>query len=142
VAIAAAAAAFVAGVVVAHPRHDSGSSAARLRAAATSALARPGAHVGTLAGTSTGAPTVRAVVDPDGNGYLFADALPALASGRTYQLWTLDSGTPVSLGVIGSRPTVVAFPAGTQPRTLAITDEAAPGAPAPTSTPLVSGAVS
>ena len=112
----------------------------QVRARAQRAIADPTSSIGTLAGDAA-APTVRAVEDKDGNGYLFADALPPLADGRTYQLWTLDGGKPVSLGILGGKPGVLAFPAGGRPKTLAITAEDLPGAQAPTQTPLVSGSV-
>ena len=114
---------------------------AQVRARAQRAIADPTSSVGTLAGDGAG-PAVRAVEDKDGNGYLFADALPPLADGRTYQLWTLDGGKPVSLGILGGKPGIITFPAGGRPKTLAITAEDLPGAQAPTQTPLVSGSVS
>jgi anti-sigma-K factor RskA len=113
----------------------------QVRARAQRAITDPTSSVGTLAADGAG-PTVRAVEDRDGNGYLFAEALPALADGRTYQLWTVDGGKPVSLGILGAKPGIVAFPAGGHPKTLAITAEDLPGAQAPTQTPLVSGSVS
>ena len=82
---------------------------------------------------------VRAVIDDRGAAYLFADALPALPDGRTYQLWTLDAAQPVSLGVLGSRPGLVTVPASAALRRLAITAEDAPGSTAPTASPLVAG---
>ena len=114
---------------------------AQVRARAQRASDDPTSSVGTLAGDG-GAPVVRAVEDKAGNGYLFADALPPLADGRTYQLWTLDGGKPVSLGILGGKPGIITFPAGGRPKTLAITAEDLPGAQAPTQTPLVSGSVS
>ena len=57
--------------------------------------------------------------------------LPALAAGRTYQLWALmDSAanpTMVSVGVLGRNPTVSAFTAAGEVMGYAVTDEAAPG---------------
>lgn len=82
-----------------------------------------------------------AVVRPDGEGYLAADGLPTLASGRTYQLWALVDGRPISVGVLGAAPTIVAFRAPPGAHALALTEEAAGGAPAPSQAPFASGAV-
>jgi anti-sigma-K factor RskA len=141
VAAAAAVVALVLGVVVLRQRGELDDLRARPASpaeAAAAALARPGSRVATLS-SSDSAVQVRAVVDDAGTAYVFADALPALPAGRTYQLWTLDAAQPVSLGVLGDRPAVVAVPASSGLRRLAITAEAAPGATAPTSTPIVAG---
>jgi hypothetical protein len=104
---------------------------------ADAALKDTNARVGTLTGAGT--PAVRVVVEPDGRGYLFGGDLPSLTAGRTYQLWTLDGAAPVSLAVLGPDPGVVPFSAGATATTLAITDEAAPGAAVPGSAPLAAG---
>ena len=73
------------------------------------------------------------VVTDTGTGYFLADDLPTLEEGRTYQLWQLDGGQPISLGTVstGTTPvTSVAVPAGTT--TMAISAEAAGGAISPT----------
>lgn len=132
-----AVAALAATVVVQQRRLDDRGNASVVDRA-QAALTADGSRVGTLA-SDDGSLRVRAVVAPDGAGYLFADQLPALADGRTYQLWTVDGPAPVSLGVLGDRPRVVAFPAGVDVTTLAITDEPVPGSTGPTSTPLVVG---
>jgi anti-sigma-K factor RskA len=128
------------GVTVGRTMGDNGSGEVSLEQLAAAALADGGARVATLAGEGT--PGVRAVVDPAGRGYLLADDLPSLPAGRTYQLWGVDGEAPVSLAVLGPDPGVVAFPAGAQTTTLAITDEAAPGASAPSAAPLVVGRLS
>lgn len=73
------------------------------------------------------------------NGLLFAASkLPALPAGRTYQLWFLTAGAPVSAGLIAPDPNgrvTAAFdiPAGAEsPTGLAVSIEPAGGVPSPT----------
>jgi anti-sigma-K factor RskA len=82
----------------------------------------------------------RAVVLRDGTGYLDS-SLPALPAGRTYQLWGLGERAPVSLGVMGRDPNVVAFHAAGRPSTLAVTNERTGGVVAPTRDPTAAGNV-
>jgi anti-sigma-K factor RskA len=98
----------------------------------TAALAQaaenaPGARHARLS-ADDGTVLARAVVLPDGTGYLTSD-LPALPAGRTYQLWGVDDDDTVSLGVIGRDPRVVAFQAAGNPAALAVTAERAGGVP-------------
>jgi anti-sigma-K factor RskA len=70
------------------------------------------------------------------------DALPPLAAGRAYQLWTLDGPAPVSLGVLGdgtSRAVAVAVPADTT--RVAISDAPAGGEVLPTGPIVATGEV-
>ena len=119
----------------------SASADVRLRSAAQRALGDTTSKVGTLTAPRSDA-QVRVVIDRDGHGFLLADTLPALPAGRTYQLWSLDSSAPISLGVIGGHPTVVSFPGGGSPRSLAITAEDIPGVTSPSGSPLVAGTLS
>jgi hypothetical protein len=128
------------GVTVGRTMGDSSTGEVSLEQLASEALADTDARVATLAGEGT--PGVRAVVDASGRGYLLADDLPSLPPGRTYQLWGVDGEAPVSLAVLGPDPGVVAFPASAQTSTLAITEEASPGATAPSAAPLVVGRLS
>ena len=133
VAAALVAAGLTVGVVVERQRlHDGG-----LGRAASAASTASGSLHGQLA-TADGSVLLPVVVDARGNGYLHADRLPALADGRTYQLWSLDGPAPVSLGLLGNRPGLVTFPTGGQVRTLAVSAERSPGAIAPTA-PIASG---
>ena len=91
-----------------------------------------------LVSTSSGL-TVRALVEPDGTGWLDAGALPALPPQRTYQLWAVRGGTAISLGVLGNDPSFATFRLDAPAQALAVTDEAAGGVVAPTNAPLVSG---
>ncbi|MBV8957224.1 MAG: anti-sigma factor [Actinobacteria bacterium] len=112
-----------------------------LNQAATAALVNPSAHRVRLADTS-GSTTVDAVVLPDGRGYVVRDSLPALQGDRTYQLWSLDDGKPVSLGVLGRHPGVVEFRAGHVPSKMAITAEnGSKGVKTPEHPPIVIGVV-
>jgi anti-sigma-K factor RskA len=102
------------------------------------ASALPTSRVGFLR-SPDGRLSVRGVVTADGQGYLDASGLPPLDPDRTYQLWGLDGSAPVSLGVIGPDPTVVAFAAGPTERHFAVTAEPAGGTTVATGQPLVSG---
>jgi anti-sigma-K factor RskA len=66
------------------------------------------------------------------------DNLPAVAPGRTYQVWLLTSGAPVSAGLLrpdaSGRSTVVYtdLPPGVQATGVALSEEPEGGVPAPT----------
>jgi hypothetical protein len=71
--------------------------------------------------------TVRArAVATDSGGYLIADDLPALSGGRIYQLWGLSGDKVISLGVLGSDPSIVQIGVDDRIDGLAITDEEEP----------------
>jgi Anti-sigma-K factor rskA/Putative zinc-finger len=79
-----------------------------------------------------GAVLATAVLRPDGTGYLMPRGLRGLPSGRTYQLWAIRDGQPVSAGVIGPDPfRIVAFSVPPDAAALAISEEEAGGAPSP-----------
>jgi len=80
----------------------------------------------------------KAVVLPDGTGYLTSD-LPALPAGRTYQLWGVDNRNTISLGVMGRSPKVVAFQAAGHPAAIAVTEERSGGVPASENQPAAVG---
>jgi len=91
--------------------------------------------------SADGETTARAVVLPDGSGFLVAHELPQLDADRTYQLWgDTGAGQLVSLGLLGDDPAVVAFEAGTDLGALAITDEEAGGVSQSRNPPVVAGA--
>jgi hypothetical protein len=90
--------------------------------------------------SSDGEVTGRAVVLPDGTGFLMAHELPGLEDDRTYQLWgDTGSGGLVSLGLLGSDPTTIAFQAGSDLSALAITAEEPGGVPQSENPPVLSG---
>jgi predicted anti-sigma-YlaC factor YlaD len=88
---------------------------------------------------------VDAVLEPDGVGYLLPPAgaaLPRLPASETYELWGVADGQAVSLGLLGSHPTVEAFKAdSSRLYELAITAEKAGGVVRSTHAPVVAGQV-
>lgn len=132
-AMAAAAVLIVAGLAVARPW--SGTTAG---SAARTALADPSSRIGTLAGAQG---TVRVVLTRDGHGYIIGKDLPALTSAQTYQMWSLDSGSPTSLGVVGPKLDAAKFTSATVVHKLALTVEPKGGSAAPTSAPVAVGDV-
>jgi hypothetical protein len=53
--------------------------------------------------------TSRAVVLPDGHGWLTDVEFAPLDSSQTYQLWAIQDGAVISAGVLGSSPGTVSF---------------------------------
>jgi hypothetical protein len=82
------------------------------------------------------------VLLPTGQGYVFADDLPALDEGRTYQLWGAGPGPVVSLGVLGNEPGVISFTAAGGVELLMITDERAGGVAVSSNAPVATATVS
>ena len=82
---------------------------------------------------------VDAVVAKDGSGYLVANNLPFLTPARTYQLWAVVGDRKISLGVLGSHPTVAAFQATASVAALAVTDEVGGGVTTSVQKPVVVG---
>ena len=113
------------------------SLAAQIQRDADAAANAPGSKTFTLTGESDA--SVKVVVDASGRGFVSPDGLPALDEGSTYQLWSVDNGTPVSLGILGSDPGLTVVATGPDLSSMAITAEPAGGSPAPTSSILVSG---
>jgi Anti-sigma-K factor rskA/Putative zinc-finger len=81
--------------------------------------------------SENGAVTVDAVVLPDGAGYLVRDTLTPLPEGRTYQLWALGRADPISAGVLGRDPEIMAFSVDPNIQGLAISEERSGGATVP-----------
>jgi anti-sigma factor RsiW len=75
--------------------------------------------------SETGPAKATAVVDASGHGYIDATALPALASGETYQLWGVIDDKVISLGVLGRNPDIEPFAVDGNLTTLVITRELA-----------------
>jgi hypothetical protein len=135
-AAAAVAAALVVSGFLLGARGDGGPDGSELRELALAALESPDAEVAPLLDEG-GLALARAVVLPDGTGYLLGTALPDLDDG-IYQLWGSDGETVVSLGVLGSAPQVVAFRADPSQTTLMVTEEDEP-VEASTNDPVVVG---
>lgn len=108
-----------------------------LNAAYSEALADPGSEIIELT-SADGGMVLRGAVTDDGTGYLRAGELPELDDDRTYQLWGGAGDQLVSLGVLGSEPGIVSFPASPY-ELFAITEEAAPGVVASENPPVVAG---
>ena len=127
-AAAAVVAALVVGgaVVFADSGNDTASPQVALASAARDANNAPGARHVVLADAG-GHQLAKAVVLPDGTGYLTATRMPKLTAAETYQLWGLTTQHTISLGVMGANPNVVAFTVAGHPLGLAITTEAAGG---------------
>src|SRR5919108_2974304 len=125
-------------VVVQGQRIDEGLTQEQaLVEAAKAALADPNARITALR-SGDGGVIVSAVLLPDGRGYLYRDDLQPLPEGRTYQLWALGEAEPISVGVLGRDPGVVPFVVDPGISGLAISEEDAGGAVAP-SDPLAAG---
>ena len=105
--------------------------------AAEAAVADPDARTTALR-SGDGGVVVSAVLLPDGRGYLYRGDLRPLPAGRTYQLWALGEADPISIGVLGRDPGVVPFVVDPGISGLAISEEVAGGAVAP-SDPLAAG---
>jgi anti-sigma-K factor RskA len=145
IAVAAAAVAAVLGISLVRADNkvsDLQASAARSPAVVTAALHAPGHRVVNL-DTRTHAQLARVVVVPTGQGYLVSSSLPALAHGRTYQLWAIEGGQPISVGLLGSAPSRAAFTmaGSTRPSHLSITAEPAGGSVSPTSPIVATGSL-
>jgi hypothetical protein len=108
--------------------------------AAAAALVDPSARRVAMR-SADGGLSVDAVLLADGAGYVLNDNLPPLDAGRTYQLWGIVDGTPVSLGLLGRSPDKFAFRAVAPVAALAITSEDEGGAVLPQDDPLVVGAL-
>jgi anti-sigma-K factor RskA len=67
-------------------------------------------------------------VDP----WIVGQSLPEQPSGKEYQLWTLDTGTPVSVGVLGRDPKVQKFRAEVTGKVYALSVEPTGGSRQPT----------
>lgn len=110
-----------------------------LEAATVAALDPAARHVVLTA--FDGRPVASVAVLPDGRGYVIPVALPVLSDTRTYQLWSIVAGRPVSGGLLGSTPGVFSFHMPPHTSVLAITNEPAGGSRTPTSSPVATGAV-
>jgi hypothetical protein len=77
---------------------DDGVDEADITALAQQAAQNPGGVLGTLEAAG-GQPVAEVVADEDG-AYLMLEGLPDLPEGQAYQLWSLEEGRPVSLGMM------------------------------------------
>lgn len=115
-----------------------GGTTPSIAALASSAAKQSGTRTVALR-SADGAELANAVVTADGRGYLQRDALPALPEGQSYQLWAITGATPVSAGVLGRDPSVVAFIVDAPTSAIAISVEPTAGSTQPTDTPIAVG---
>ena len=122
---------------------DARNASAGLNHLAQVALANPSAQKVNLNSVhAAGFTDAELVVLPSGAAYLVNKALPALPSDETYQLWGRSETQLISLGVLGSRPTTVAFTVGRSARYRAylVTAEPAGGVAKTTHSPVAMSA--
>jgi anti-sigma factor RsiW len=142
-AIAAVAAAVIALLALQVGHLDTQINQGDVSSAARAALSDPRARTVTLTSTSQPATTTaRIVVLPSGAGYMINDQLHPLAADETYQLWGVERGRTISLGLLGDNPTDVAFTEGnaTPIAVYAVTVEHAGGVVSSTHTPVAESA--
>lgn len=109
-------------------------------AAALAAHGNPDARQAELR-TADGVVLARAVLVPDGTGYLWSDGLPRTDPGRTYQLWAIVGTERISAGVLGPNPGIAPFRIAGEVIGLAITEEVAGGVVASENQPVASGLI-
>jgi hypothetical protein len=146
VAAAAAVVALVLGVQVNHLHHQVNASPATLSGAERSALAQSTTRQIVLTSERSGGPQpgkVTVVLTKSGAGFVEARGLAPLPKSKTYQLWGVVGKRTISLGLLGSDPSVVSFSAaGSVPvQAFAITAEHAGGVVQSANQPVVAGEV-
>jgi hypothetical protein len=146
VAGAAAVVAVLLGVQVHHLDRQVAALQAPLSGAEQAALNAPSTkRVHLTAHPSTGNPVdVMVVLTKSGTGFVQAGQLSPLPIDRTYQLWGVVGDKTISLGLLGARPTVVAFSVagGAAVSAFAITAEHSGGVVQSSNQPVVAGPVS
>ena len=140
-AIGTAAAALIAVVAVRVSTDDTSTTkSAGIGAEVEDAISNPQSVQAEL--TSASGLKVRAVIDPQGHGYILASSLPPLDASRTYQLWGQLDGqdTLISLGLLGSAPKTEPFTVKGHLSLLAITEEVEGGVVSSSNPAIVAGA--
>ena len=125
------------------------SEAARARAIVEVLTAPDTMMVSLVAGSAQPVPQGTAFYHPRKGLFFCAANLPALDSGRTYQLWLVPmEGNPISAGTFvadakgDGEVMLPPIPQGVTPKAFAVTDEPAGGVPQPTGPKVLIGAVS
>jgi hypothetical protein len=97
----------------------------------------------TPGGTPAGGSEVTIALTSSGRDFVISQNLSGLPSTKTYQLWGEVHGKFVSLGLLGSKPTVIPFVISPNApvQMFAITAEPTGGVVQPTSSPVVQGTV-
>lgn len=131
---------FVVGAVAVGNRSDDGAtdSVAAMEQMAVQAASMPGARTGALTDPEN-TMAVKVVVDPDGHAFVMSGVLPPLDSAHTYQLWSAEGGTMVSIGLLGPAPAMSVVGVDRNVHELAITVEPIGGSPGPTVAPMATG---
>lgn len=111
------------------------------QSAVAAAEAAPG-HVDVTLSNSHVANVAKFVL-ANGHGYLISSNMSTLSTAQTYQLWGIFNGKPISIGLMGAKPTNVQFTVASAvtPSELAVTIEPASGATVPTTPIIASGVV-
>ena len=130
-------------LAIARVTMDSSGVALARRDSLIASLVAP--DVQTVSVTGTGpSPSARYFLDRRASRIIIAaSSLPPAASGRTYQLWGIETGRPpVSLGTFntdssGGALASLTVPAGLRIAVTAVTDEPTGGSPQPTTTPFL-----
>ncbi len=136
--IAVGAAAASAVIAVPLTLQFAGGNAPSLAALATKASSQRGSRTLSLK-NEAGSTLADVVVTADGRGYLRRDTLPPLPKGQAYQLWAITGATPVSAGVLGRDPSVLAFTVDAPTTAIALSVEPTAGSMQPTTTPIAVG---
>lgn len=126
----------VGGLAVASAFDGSGSDTLESRYAA--ARRDPG-HQTVALRTQSGTTIGRAVVLPNGVGYMNTAGMHSSGPGRDLQLWSITPDGPVSAGVFHGPGTIKRFRVAPGADELAVTDEPRGGSSAPTGAPIVRG---
>lgn len=142
---AAVAFASVFGVQVGHLRsqvHRLEQQVGASSVASAAARAAAGPHATVTLAAAGGGPAATVLVAPHGLAYWLSSSLARLPGSKTYQLWGLVDGKPVSLALLGADPREVGlFRVGPGTTKLMVTAEPAGGAPLPTTAVLATGAL-
>jgi anti-sigma-K factor RskA len=138
--IAAVSAAAAVAVAVPTTLAFSGTSTPSLAAVAARTAKQAGSRTIALRDAS-GKQVADAILTSSGQGYLRVSALASLPADQTYQLWFVDNGKPVSLGLLGNAPSTTAFTSRADVDAIAISVEPRQGSTAPSQTPIAVGAL-
>jgi hypothetical protein len=112
-------------------------SAGGLQQAAAAAVLDPH-HTTAHLTSANGRFSAEVIIGPAGDAYWVNSDLPALDPLHTYQMWGLDNGQIVSLGLLGPHPQVAAFHVDSAVSRLMVTAEPKGGRPQPDTNVLIS----
>lgn len=81
------------------------------------------------------------VLRSSGVAYFVGTSMPGLAPDKTYQIWSLVGGEPVSLGILGADPRYSELKVASNMKTFMVTEEPEGGTAKPTSAVLMEGSI-